>query len=144
MTYEGRPVDSFDPEQLSSELPPLFERMTGLEESPATPPSLDLVRPAGNTRLTVDVATDARGVVVVADAWYPGWVATVDGEAAPLFPVDGLFRGIEVPEGEHTIELSYRPRPLIWGLGISAAALLIALAGAVRLAFRHRRRAAGR
>src|SRR5260370_1448021 len=37
------------------------------------------------------------GMVVLSDTYYPGWVATVDGNEAPIYQVDNALRGVLVP-----------------------------------------------
>ncbi|HQK77258.1 MAG TPA: hypothetical protein PKZ25_13780, partial [Candidatus Hydrogenedentes bacterium] len=55
------------------------------------------------------------GVLYLADTWYPGWNARINGKPAAIFPIDGLFRGIHVPEGTSTVEMTYEPRSLVIG-----------------------------
>jgi hypothetical protein len=74
-------------------------------------------------RVTVQAAAAAQGVLVLAEAWYPGWRATVDGAPAAVFPVNGWMRGVVVPAGRSEVEFTFRSR---W-LGVGAA---ISLAGA--------------
>ena len=74
-------------------------------------------------RVVVDVRTAGGAWLVVADAWYPGWRARVDGRPAPLYVANYLFRALRVPAGEHRVEMVYRPAS--FGLG----ALLTGLAG---------------
>jgi uncharacterized membrane protein YfhO len=70
--------------------------------------------------------------VIVNDAWAPGWSATVNGDAAPVYRANGLFRAVVVPDaGEYTIEMRYRTPGLMIGLGSCATGLLICLALAV-------------
>jgi hypothetical protein len=73
---------------------------------------------------SVDAA--CRGLLIDADAYYPGWRATVDGNAAQLLEVYGALRGVVVPAGHHTVELRYRPRSVILG-GLITLAGFIAL-----------------
>ena len=40
-----------------------------------------------------------RAFVVLADTWMPGWTATVDGGAVPIYRVNQLVRGVIVPGG---------------------------------------------
>ncbi|HZD10361.1 MAG TPA: YfhO family protein [Candidatus Binatia bacterium] len=74
----------------------------------------------------VVVATRSRAptLLVLTDADYPGWQATVDGEAATVNQVDGLFRGVFLPAGEHEVRFLYRSSSFGAGRWISAAALL--------------------
>ncbi|MFH1277406.1 MAG: YfhO family protein [Candidatus Eisenbacteria bacterium] len=76
-------------------------------------------------RVTVGVVARSPGFLFLADAWYPGWEATVDGGPATLYRADYAFRAVPVPEGEHVIDFRYRPRSLRFGAALSSAALLV-------------------
>ena len=52
---------------------------------------------------------DTPGILVVADAYEPGWRATVDGAAVAVARVDALFRGVAIGAGDHVIDMHYRP-----------------------------------
>ncbi len=79
--------------------------------------------------LRFEVSAPAPGVVGVAEAWAPGWQATVDAAPAEVFPLDHLFRGVFVPAGKHVVEMVYAPRGVrpafaLWAmcwLGVLAA-----------------------
>ena len=64
-------------------------------------------------------APDSASFVMVAENWYPGWEATVDGAPAPVFPADGVFRALYLTTGFHRIELEFHPRHFFWGAAIS-------------------------
>lgn len=68
------------------------------------------------------------GVVVLTDALYPGWQATVDGRPVPLRRANLAFRAVAVSPGEHRIEMRYRPSTLRWGGVLSLAAAVGLLA----------------
>jgi len=74
--------------------------------------------------VALSVQASAPGYVLLADAWYPGWVARVDGVAAPIHRADYLFRAVQVSAGAHQIEFEYRPTSLYVGAAISALALV--------------------
>jgi hypothetical protein len=74
-------------------------------------------------RLRVDAASPS--VLVVADAFYSGWSATVDGHPAEILPANGALRAVAVDAGAHTVELRYRTPGLVAGAMLS---LLTALA----------------
>jgi hypothetical protein len=78
--------------------------------------------------LTIPVNLAQAGWVVLADTYYPGWVATVDGHAAPVRHADYAFRAVAVPPGAHTVVFDYRPASLRAGLALSALSLLIVVA----------------
>jgi hypothetical protein len=50
-----------------------------------------------------------EGLLVLRDSWYPGWMAFVDGKRIPISRINGCFRGVIVPAGEHKIRFLYRP-----------------------------------
>lgn len=82
-------------------------------------------------RVVLEVDVSAAAIAVLVDGFAPGWSAQVDGRSAPVLRVNALFRGVAVEAGKHTVELAYRPRSVIVGLGISAAALLGVIAAAI-------------
>ena len=75
------------------------------------------------------IETDATqpGILVVSDTNDPGWRAYVDGNSAPILQVNGLFRGIFVPAGDHTVILSYAPLSVTLGLLVSVCGLLLSV-----------------
>lgn len=75
-------------------------------------------------RVSIDVTANTNAVLVLSDAYYPGWIALLDGLPVMQFPVYHAFRGIFVPKGKHTVEFVYAPATFQAGLAISAATLL--------------------
>ena len=71
--------------------------------------------------------SEAPSLLVVAEAFYPGWSAYVDGQPARLLRVDVGFRGVALPAGPHEVELIYDPAS--WRLGIALSAGSLVLAG---------------
>jgi hypothetical protein len=68
------------------------------------------------------------GYVVLADTYYPGWEARVDGSPAPVYAANGSFRAVFVGDGSHQVVFTYPAGRLRAGAAITAAALLAALA----------------
>ncbi len=77
-------------------------------------------------RVTVEAEADHPGLLVLAEAWYPGWSAAIDGVRAEVIPANAWMRAVAVPAGRHTVVFSYRPRWLPLGLAVTLAAALIA------------------
>ncbi|MGH2722283.1 MAG: YfhO family protein, partial [Actinomycetota bacterium] len=71
----------------------------------------------------IETRTEAGGVLVLTDTWYPGWRATVDGEPAPVLEVDHALRGVVLPPGAHLVEFRYRPLSFLVGAWTSVATL---------------------
>jgi uncharacterized membrane protein YfhO len=79
------------------------------------------------TVVEVEVEAESSGALVLADSWYPGWRATVDGSPAEVVPADLALRAVLVPAGRSTVVFRYRPAWLVPGILLSllAAACLI-------------------
>jgi uncharacterized membrane protein YfhO len=58
-------------------------------------------------------------VLVVSQAWLPGWTGRVAGRRIPAVRVDGLVQGIPVPAGRHQVTLRYDPPGARAGLAVS-------------------------
>jgi hypothetical protein len=92
----------------------------------------------GRDEAVVEVDAERPALLVLTDVHFPGWKATVDGRDAEIERVDYLLRGVQVPAGSHTVELSYEPASWRAGWIVSALALL-AIAGLALLGLRRRR-----
>ena len=81
-----------------------------------------------SARVEVESEGDA-GWVVLADAWHPGWRASIDGEPTPILVADGALRAVRVGAGKHRIAFEYAPRALLvgWILAIFALAIVLVL-----------------
>jgi hypothetical protein len=72
--------------------------------------------PAGSARIaswrpdqvTIETQGSEGGILTLHDPYYPGWVATVDGQPVPIVRA-GLFRSVEVPAGAHRVIFRYAP-----------------------------------
>jgi hypothetical protein len=103
----------------------------------------------GDARVTkhgpdeVEIAATASrpALMVLADNWYPGWVARVDGKETPIWRTNHTFRGIVVPAGQHTVRFTFEPADLYHGLWISIATAIVLVAiGVFSLVASRRRR----
>lgn len=76
-------------------------------------------------RVELAVTLSAPGALVLADTWYPGWRATVDGEPVKVLRANYLFRGLLLPAGTHRILFEFQPASLARGAAISLVGLLL-------------------
>jgi uncharacterized membrane protein YfhO len=83
-----------------------------------------IVRESAST-VAVQVRANARRYLVLTDTYFPGWHATIDGEAAPIERAGYLFRAVAVPPGQHVVEWQYLPDGLVVGATVSAFALCV-------------------
>lgn len=85
--------------------------------------------------LVLDVENTGRQLLVLSEVYYPsGWKATLDGHEVLIMKTNFLFRGLEIPAGQHRVEMSFQPKSagvgnmLKWvALGIVAVMLAISL-----------------
>jgi hypothetical protein len=77
--------------------------------------------------LVIAVDAPARGFLVVADQYFPGWGATVNGASTPIMRGNYAFRIIEVPAGKSTVEMRYRPVSVAIGAAITAVASVVSV-----------------
>lgn len=84
--------------------------------------------------LTIEVETVLSGYLVLADTWYPGWSASVDGVPAEVFRANLAFRAVALPvPGKHKVVFTYYPRNLRLGLTISLMTALAMTIAAIRV-----------
>jgi len=103
-------------------------RDLGLPATAAAPEDKVTVTAWRPNRIDLDSTTATPRLLVLSEMYFPGWQATVDGVATPIYRTNYLFRGIVVPAGRHTLSFSYRPRSVVIGAAISGLALVVALA----------------
>ncbi|HEX7509147.1 MAG TPA: hypothetical protein VF550_20405 [Polyangia bacterium] len=76
-------------------------------------------------QVAIEAETQRPALLVIAEAWYPGWHARVNGAEGPCVPVNAWMRGELVPAGRSQVQLTYHSRFLTLGACIS----LLTLAG---------------
>ncbi|MBI5529809.1 MAG: YfhO family protein [Deltaproteobacteria bacterium] len=112
----------------------VFETRDPLEPCPDARRSarVDRFRPGG-IRINTDFALP--GYLVVNEAHYPGWKASVDGEETRLFRANGAFMGVAVPAGNRVVELSFDPprQKIANSVSLASAVLAAAALAASRL-----------
>jgi len=129
-----------DPEAAKRLLDPAFDpaREVLLADAPATAgPAVDEAVGASSggpaaraaiiretqTEVVVETAAPADGFLLLADTFYPGWTAEVDGKPVPLYRANLSVRAIQLPKGPHVVRFVYEPLGVRRGLAVSAAAL---------------------
>jgi hypothetical protein len=127
---------TFTPDQLLAQLnDPTFDPRTIAVVTPGTKCVEASGQPPGEVEI-IDYAENrmvartagSGGLVIFSERDAPGWQATLDGKEAPLLRVDGVLRGVCVPAGTHVIQMEYRPSVVLWGGGVTGAALLAIVA----------------
>lgn len=79
------------------------------------------------TQIEIDVAAGAAPWLLLTDTFFPGWSATVDGQAVPLHRANHHMRLLELPERSCRVAFHYSVPGLLAGLLLAAAAALFLL-----------------
>jgi len=124
----------------------LLEEAPDLQVWEELPPGRQMFRPSIEVRsesrnsLELDVFAPRSGMLVVSEAYFPGWRAWVTPAAAggpqaievPVYRADGMLRAMPVPAGRSSVELRYFPMSVKVGLFASllGAMLLFLMAAA--------------
>ena len=91
-------------------------------------------------RLIYKTSSPKDGVVVFSEIYYPGWQATIDGQPVDIARADYILRAMNVPDGEHTIEMWFDPQSIHVTESIAYAALALLLIGVMVLLWMERRK----
>jgi hypothetical protein len=81
----------------------------------------------GNNEIEFTVKAEQNALLVLAEVWYPGWRAEVNGENVATQPANYWMRATSIPAGESKVRLYYREKKLPLGLAISLLGLIAAL-----------------
>lgn len=150
----GRPAQTRDERAISWLTSRLFDprREVYLDKEPPPLPSAPAGPPAERDQVTITtyepervvlaVESTAPGYLVMADQYFPGWRATVNGRRAEIAPANFCFRAVAVPAGTFTVEMVYRPWTAPVGLALTLAAGAAAFAWLAAARLRRRRRGA--
>jgi len=76
-------------------------------------------------RIECEVESPAPTLVVIAQAFYHPWRATVNGQPATILRANHAFQAVPVPAGRSTVRLEYVDRRFQLGLALSALGLAV-------------------
>lgn len=110
------------------------QKVAPLQERQAKSVEID-----GNT-VTVEYDLEQPGLACLAIPCSDDWHATVDGEEAKILQANGMYMGVMIGEGPHTIVFRYRSRSFVLGVVISLVTLNVTL---IALILQRRRRRKG-
>lgn len=80
----------------------------------------------------VETEADAESMLVLLDAYAPGWTASVTGAPAPLHLSNVAYRAVPVPAGRHLVRFTYTPPTWPAALWITGSATLVLFLWALR------------
>lgn len=95
-------------------------------------------------RVVIRAEAGQAALLVLADTYYPGWEATVNGRPVAIERVNHTLRGVPVPSEASTIEMAYRPRSVMIGAALTILTMLTILVIVLVYAVRLKKRGCGR
>lgn len=119
---------TFDP--ASSVLLPTGHRAFSYSQAPGPSPAAPTVTVEGTgvDALLIHAAVSEPSMLVISQAYYPGWQATVDGRPVDVLKVDYAFDGVPIGPGVHEIHLVYAGSSIRIG-GVISAIMTVIVAG---------------
>jgi len=101
-----------------------------------------LIRPteisSQNMKIHTESTTD--GFFVIADVYYPGWEAFVNGNAVEVYKADYLFYAFRLPSGQNDIEIVYRPKWFYIGSILSGITIVIVILSVIIISRNNRKK----
>ncbi len=73
--------------------------------------------------ITIGLRAEKKGYLLITDAYYPGWKATVNGKETKIYLSDYAFRAVKIPPGKSIVKFRFEPESLKKGLAISLISL---------------------
>mgnify|MGYP000262079560 CR=1 FL=1 len=77
--------------------------------------------------ITIEISTSENAILSLSLVDYPGWKATLDGDAVEILRAYGSLSAIEIPAGEHQVTLSFEP--ISYQIGAIMSLITWAIAG---------------
>ncbi len=78
-------------------------------------------------RLVIEVDATSDAKLILADIYYPGWKATVNGSPVEIKRSTDILRSLPIKKGLSQVIFTYEPRPFKVGILLSALALIICI-----------------
>lgn len=82
---------------------------------------IELYRP---TRVKIRTLSDAQKLLFLSDTYDPGWKVTIDGKPGTIQLENYAFRVVSVPQGEHSVEFTYKPKSFTFGIWLAALSIV--------------------
>lgn len=89
-------------------------------------------------RVIVETSLNDAGILVLADSYYPGWKAYIDGKEETIRRANLFFRAVPLSAGDHKVEFRYEPRSFTIGCGISISTVFAIVMISAVCHLRHR------
>lgn len=106
---------------------------------PSRPAQISVRR--GPDRVNLEIQSQSGGILTLADTYYPGWRAYLDGVEVPILRTYTTLRGIALQPGHHAVEFVFSPQAFMTLFRLSMGLLLLLLVSVAWVVWRQRRSA---
>lgn len=124
------PQEAFNylmPGQIDFSTTAVVETSDPVSSAPDTTSFVEVTKYTGPD-MTIKVERSKPGFLVLSEIYYPaGWTAVLDGEEIPIYKTNYFLRGMEIPAGEHTLELHFMPDSYQLGVKLEWIAVIAQL-----------------
>lgn len=76
-------------------------------------------------QLSLAVSSDVDNLLLIADSFYPGWKAYIDGKETKIYPANINQRAVIIPAGNHHLEMKFQPMSVYVGGMISGLSAVL-------------------
>jgi hypothetical protein len=122
-----------DIDRIDIETTALVTAPVELDDPNSTPPAETSITEDRPGKMTVQVDSPSKQLLVLSESFFKSWVVRIDGaNPRPALRVNGDFLGCVVSAGQHEVAFSFEPDSVRKGLIASLAA--VAIAGALIIA----------
>ena len=84
-----------------------------------------------NNYIKINTNSKTGGILVLSEVYYPAWKAKIDGIDTKIYRANYNFRAINVPSGQHSIEMEYASIAYEKGRLITLITLILSVFGLV-------------
>lgn len=113
------PQEAFNylkPGQIDFAKTAVVETSESISVQPDTSASVEVTRYTG-PQISMKINRNTPGFLVLSETYYkPGWIAELNGEEIPIYKTNYMLRGMEIPAGDHQLELRFESQ--IWQTGV--------------------------
>jgi hypothetical protein len=114
---DGRPFDPYESV--------LLEEPIDFQPVLPDPQRSTLVVDRRPGRVEVEATSAYGGFLILAETYYPGWVASVDGVPAQVVPSNFALQGLPLGSGTHNVVFEFRPMSFYAGVATSIVAVVL-------------------
>ena len=113
----------------SGEIPLVIHDDSDITDCDSNRPTPLIYSRLSETPTEIEILYEAKdsGWIVMADTYYPGWHASIDGVAVGIQQANVAFRAIPTLKGNHTLRVVYEPTTFLISAFISGLAVLTLL-----------------